>query len=300
MKTRSALFLLLFAAVNAALAGVKIDPGNMSPYSKTKVSAKLYTPPDETSTGGIKGKIVEPPSEVLGVMAMPQRYSNVAGLDKTQAGQDSKNRENIKVTTSNPVYLAKLAADGSSFEFTGLPAGKYDLFVMCEDSFYEGLMLTRETTTLTEGDRKSISAKMLESNPFFNVKLSVRMEGTTGQFGVARAIEQQVRTLPVTLQDARVLDFIQIRAIKLCYYECVAPAKIGGLPHWEMRRTREITRQEVGPPDFKGPIQVNFCNKLRSIRVVRTVKDLGEIKLTVDPVPVIEKTTDSQLEPAQN
>ncbi len=298
MKTSHILF--LFAALaSAAVAGVKIDPGNMSPYSKTKVSAKLYTPPDETASGGIKGKIVEPPSEVLGVMAMPQRYSNIAGLDKTKAGQDSKNRENIKVTTSNPVYLAKLNADGS-FEFSGLPAGKYDLFVMCEDSFYEGFMLSRETTTLTEGDRKSITAKMLESNPFFNVKLSVRMEGSTGQYGVARAIEQQVRTLPVTLQDARVLDFIQIRAIKLCFYECVAPAKIGGLPHWEMRRTREITRQEVGPPDFKGPIQGNFCSKLRNIRVVRSIKDLGEIKLTTDPVPVIEKTTDSQLEPAQN
>ncbi len=120
--------------------------------------------------------------------------------------------------------------------------------MLCENCFYEGLLLSRDENTLTESDVRVIRAKVNESN-FFNVKNQHRLEGQSGTFGRARVLEQEVRTLPVTLQSAEVLKHIQIRSIKLCLMESVGTSKLG--VHWEMKKTREITRQELGPPDTR-------------------------------------------------
>jgi hypothetical protein len=130
---------------------------------------------------------------------------------------------------------------------------------------------------------RAIKAKVTESNPFFNVKNQHRIEGQSGSFGKARVLEQEVRTLPVTLQSAEVLKHIQIRSIKLCLMESVGTSKLG--THWEMKKTREITRQEMGPPDTKGLIPGYFCKSLQGIRVATSVKDLGTLTLASDPVP---------------
>ena len=251
---------LAAAAATALFAGIKIDPGNMSPYSKTRVSANLYTRPDPYANGGIRGRIAQAPSEVLGVLAMPQRFPNVSALDDIEGGGSAKNARNINKDMTNQVYLATLGAE-NVFTLYGLPPGKYDLFVLCENCFYEGLLLSREDHTLTEQDTKAIREKIKESNPFFNVKIQHRIEGQSGTFGKARVLEQEVRTLPVTLQSAEVLSNIQIRSIKLCLMESVGSPGLG--VHWEMKKTREITRQEVGPPDTKGVIPGYFCKALR-------------------------------------
>lgn len=272
-------------AVCGAFAGIKIDPGNMSPYSKTKVSANLYTRPDPSALGGIKGTIVGAPSEVLGVLALPQRFPNVSSLDEIEGGGAAKNIRNINKDMTNQVYLAGLGSD-NSFVFYGLPPGKYDLFVLCENCFYEGLLLSRDPHTLNETDVKTIKAKITESNPFFNVKYQHRIEGQTGSFGRARVVEQEVRTLPVTLQSAEVLRHIQIRSIKLCLMESVGNSRLGN--HWELKKTREITRQEVGPPDTKGLLPGYFCKALQGIRVSTSMKDLGEFAVSADPAPTAE------------
>ncbi len=270
------------AAASAVFAGIKINPGNMSPYSKTHVSVNLYSKPDPNATGGIKGVITENPSEVLGVLAMPQKFPNIASLDDVEGGNSAKNARNVNKDMTNQVYLASLNSD-NAFSFDGLPAGKYDLLVLCENCFYEGLLLNREEHTLTEKDTLAIKAKITESNPFFNVKNQHRIEGQSGAYGKARILEQEVRTLPVTLQSAEVLKHIQIRAIKLCLMESVGSSKLG--THWEMKKTREITRQEVGPPDTKGVIPGYFCKALQGIRVSSSVKDVGPVKLASDPAP---------------
>lgn len=266
-------------AVSAVLAGIKINPGNMSPYSKTHVSINLYSKTDPEATGGIKGSIEKAPSEVLGVIAMPQKFPTVSSLEDIDGGMAAKNARNVNKDMTNQVYLASLGSD-NTFSFTGLPPGKYDLFVLCENCFYEGLLLSREEQTLNASDTTSIKAKITESNPFFNVKNQYRIEGQSGAYGKARVIEQEVRTLPVTLQSAEVLTHIQIRSIKLCLMESVGTSKLG--THWEMKKTREITRQEVGPPDTKGVIPGFFSKSLQGIRVSIAVKDIGVITLKPD------------------
>ena len=270
-------------ATQPVIAGIKIVPGNMSPYSKTEVSGNLYSKPDPYAGGGIRGIIAGNPTEVLGVLAMPQRFPNVSSLADVEGGTSAKNARNINTDMTNQVYLAKLEAD-NSFSLYGLPPGKYDLFVLCENSFYEGLLLSREEHTLTDADTRSIRAKVTESNPFFNVKSQERIEGQSGTFGKARILEQEVRTLPVTLQSAEVLSHIQIRSIKLCLMESIGTSKLG--TQWEMKKTREITRQEAGPPDVKGLLPGYFCKALQGIRVSTSVKDLGTVTLSSDTPPV--------------
>ncbi len=275
--------LLTVLTATLACAAIKIDPGNMSPYSKTKVSSTLYSKPDATAGGGLRGMIAGNPSEVLGVLAMPQKFPTISAMANIDGGDSAKNARNINKDMTNQVYLATLGAN-NAFSFYGLPPGKYDLFVLCENCFYEGLLLSREPNTLTESDVRSIKAKVNESNPFFNVKNQHRLEGQAGTFGKARVLEQEVRTLPVTLQSAELLKHIQIRSIKLCLMESVGTSKLG--THWDMKKTREITRQEMGPPDTKGLIPGYFCKPLQGIRVSGAVKDLGTITVSSDPVSV--------------
>ncbi|MDR2850413.1 MAG: hypothetical protein LBW77_07760 [Verrucomicrobiota bacterium] len=269
-------------AASIVAAGIKINPGNMSPYSKTNVGINLYSKPDPSADGGIRGVIAGNPSEVLGVLAMPQKFPNLSSLADVDGGDSSKNARNVNKDMTNQVYLAALGPD-NAFSFHGLPPGKYDLFVLCENCFYEGLLLTRDENALAAGDLASIKAKITESNPFFNVKNQHRIEGQAGSFGKARVLEQEVRTLPVTLQSAEVLTHIQIRSIKLCLMESVGTTALG--THWEMKKTREITRQEVGPPDTKGVIPGYFCKALQGVRVSTAVKDVGTLTLTSDPAP---------------
>ena len=273
---------LVTVAASAVFAGVKINPGNMSPYSKTHVSVTLYSKTDPDASGGIKGTITENPSEVLGVLAMPQKFPNLTSTEDIEGGTSAKNARNVNKDMTNQVYLASLGND-NAFSFSGLPPGKYDLFVLCDNCFYEGLLLSREENTLTDTDKKAIKAKITESNPFFNLKNQHRMEGQTGSYGKARVIEQEVRTLPVTLQSAEVMKNIQIRSIKLCLMESVGTKSLG--IQWDMKKTREITRQEVGPPDIKGVLPDYFCKALQGIRVSTAVKDLGTVKLVADPTP---------------
>lgn len=284
--------MMLIAASDLIAGGVKITPGNMSPYSKTHVSAKLYTEPDPSASGGIKGLIADAPSDVLGVIAVPQRFETVAALGNLEGGADAKNARNANKEMSVPAYLAVLGTD-NSFSFTGLPAGKYDLLVVCDNAMYDGILLSRDPDTLTEEDVKSIKAKLKESNPFFNVKNAQRMAGQVGTFGRARVLAQDLRTLPITLQSAVVMDNIQIRAIKLCMMARVSTGKLGAM--WELKRTRELVRQEVGPPDTKGLIPNYFCQKLQGIRVSTSIKDLGTIPLKPDD-PKKAKTLSTEIE----
>lgn len=273
------LFLVLVTSGIVARGAIKIDPGNMSPYSKTKVSANLYAKPDPMASGGIKGVIADAPSEVLGVMVIPQKFPDVSALSEIEGGLSDKNARNINKDIKNEVYLARLGED-NSFVLYGLPPGKYDLFVMCENCFYEGLLLSRAEHTLKDSDTKSIKDKINESNPFFNVKHQHRIEGQTGTYGKARVVEQEVRTLPVTLQSAEVLSHIQIRSVKLCFMESVGTARLG--THWELKKSREITRQELGPPETKGLIPGYFRKSLQGFRISSRLRDVGVISLAAE------------------
>ncbi|MCX6993496.1 MAG: hypothetical protein NT011_10190 [Kiritimatiellaeota bacterium] len=215
----------------------------------TQQSSRLYTKSDPAASGGIHAKLVAFANPVKQVFA---------------------------IDNGNPklIYQGTVTEDGKEIQFTGLPVAIYDLVLVASDRFYEGCRLTRDPDTLTDRDRTNIAFTINKSVPFFNIKKIHRCEGTTGRNGKARCVLQEMRTKPVTLQDATTRTDIQVRSIKLAFLDDVGD--IG----WQMgRETREIVRTEVGPQDLKGLLPHCYLPVLGGIRVVDTDKDLGELNL---------------------
>ena len=129
---------------------------------------------------------------------------------------------------------------------------------------------------------KTITDKINVSNPYFNEKHIARMAGGTGSAAKARILVQEMRTRPIMLQSGVERPDLQTRSIKLFLMEDV---RVTGAPAWTVEETREIVRQEVGPPDTKGAIPEYFCKALSGIFVIDTLVDLGDIRLTKDKAP---------------
>jgi hypothetical protein len=241
---RALLTLALAATLGAACAKDKKDDA----HTGTTTSGRLYTAPDASDTGGLRGHIGYPKLPLLGAFAVPN-------------GELAR------------CYKATISKDRHSFEFNNLPTAKYDLLLLFPDMFYEGMTLNRSASNLATNEWKSILAILHHSEPFFDIKRIHRLEGIAGESGWAHAVFQEVRSLPVTLQDASVHPDIQIRTIKLASFENVGPA-------WQLLVTREIVRQEVANHEHKGVLPHYYVgDKLGSLRVVDTVKDLGTLEL---------------------
>ena len=230
----------------AALAGPAL--GAETNGTGTVQSSRLYTPPDPSARGGLRGKVVMTTAPLLYAFALPT---------------DEPSR----------VYKGTVQGEGREFVFQGLPTARYDLVLVFEDGFREGLTLNRGDSTLNDRDRELIQTKLMASASFFETKVIHRCQGTTGREGKARCMLQEVRMRPVTLQDATVRTDIQIRSLKLALLEDVGPAG------WHLVQTREILREEVGGNQRKGVLPHKHVPALGGIRVVDTVKDAGDIKL---------------------
>lgn len=224
------------------LLAVRPPPARAGALTKTEQSSRLYTTPDAAAGGGLRFKL---PGKPTGVFALLQ-------------------------TDVNKCYQARPDADG--WLVKGLPVGKYDLVVVFDDRFYEGLQLIRGTNNLTAADRASIQTIIANSIPFFEIKAVHRAEGITGRAGKCTLVLQEVRARPVTLQSAEVRNDIQIRSLKVAFLEEV---NIG----WQLINTREIMRIEVGGPMTKGVIAHHYLKELGNFRVTDTIKDLGELRL---------------------
>jgi len=214
----------------------------------TQQSSRLYTKCDPAAPGGFHARLV--------AFANPVQQA-------------------FAIDNGNPklVYQGTVTEGGKEIQFTGLPTAIYDLVLVAPDRFYEGCRLARDPDTLTDRDRSNIAFTVNKSVPFFDTKKIHRCEGATGRNGKVRCVLQEVRTHPVTLQDATVRTDIQVRSIKLAFLEDVG--EIG----WQMVQTREILRTEVGPTDIKGILPHCYLPVLGGIRVVDTDKDLGELNL---------------------
>lgn len=240
---RPKLLLSLLGALAAVLCGAQEPRG----HTGTQQSSRLYTAPDTGAGGGIEFKINRVIRNMTAAFAVPQ-------------------------FEPKSVYKG-MVEGGDTVRFSGLPAAKYDLLLVFEDSIYEGFRLTRGETPLTAADKQSISAAINKSVPFFNLKEIHRMEGTTGRDGQAMAFLQEMRTKPVTLQSAEVRSDIQIRSIKLIMLDQVGPG-------WSFTQSRELIRQEVAGNERKGPLPHHHAPPLGGIRVTDTVKNLGTVDLT--------------------
>ncbi len=204
----------------------------------------LYTKPDPSSEGGITGRIAFPNTPIEQILAIP---------------------------ADEPRFVYEGKVDDSSkntFTFNGLPMGKYDLVVIYDNSFYEGLRLHRERDTLTAEDRKKINASIQKSEPFFITKIIHRLEGTTGRGNLCRCICTYVREAESEDYTGKLEGFR--RTFKIVILKDVGPG-------WQIVRARDLFPLNV---DHKNSRPQHFhSNSISGIRVSDYLKDLGDIKL---------------------
>lgn len=234
-------------------------------FSKMYTGKYLYTNPDLSLGGGLRGKIIAPTKDkIIGVFALPPHEPRF-------------------------VYRAILSGDDNlTFDFNGLPAAKYDIFIAFENEVWEGLTLSRFKDTLTDADRKSIEYIVNKSDPFFEMKVIHRVCGTTGKKkGMARAIVSMIRLGAVTDMANNVYAGAKKRNYKMFFLEDVGPG-------YQVARTRDVLMKFVEPG--KEVPKWNFRPYLSSIRVTDKMKDLGTIDLKIpgempelpDPVDEID------------
>ncbi|MEO0452707.1 MAG: hypothetical protein AAFY98_01050 [Verrucomicrobiota bacterium] len=219
--------------------------------SAKKERTLLYTDPDPASTGGIKGEISTPAKPIEQILA----------LSMDEIGD---------------VYRGEVSGpDNRNFQFKGLPIGKYDLMIIYSDSFYEGVRLDREESTLTKEDEEKIDASIQKSEPYFSEKFLHRLEGQTGRGNFARTVATYYRssgsgvtaldhTEGYKVADAR-------RTFKVVMLKDVGPG-------WQIVKARDLypiwVKQGTELPRH------HFSSGLSKIRVADTIKDLGQLDLT--------------------
>lgn len=196
---------------------------------------RLYTKTEAKDTGGIKGVIKNPNMPVLQILAMPPDEPRF-------------------------VYEGKLTGpNNQGFIFQNLPSARYNLFVIYDNEFYEGLELHREKNTLTKQDREKILYIVDESDPFFSNKVMHRMEGSTGRGNFARCIVTQYRTrAPMR------------RTFKLIWLKDVGPG-------WQVVQKRDLYPINANPKNLTP--KHHYSAVLSKIRVTNEIKDLGELDL---------------------
>lgn len=204
----------------------------------------LYTKPDSLAQGGISGSIGRPDRPIVEIFASPP----------------SEPRKLYRGTVSG--------IDRRQFDFKGLPAAKYDLFILYDKTFYEGLTLSREDNTLTGDDKLDIKRTVEKSETFFEKKKILRLEGQTGKGSQARAMVKYLRF-------RRSVDYLgeghddPRRSLKLVILKQVGPG-------WQIVRSREFDVRF-----FKRGVSINPRHnaKLSRIRVIDSVKEVGELNL---------------------
>jgi hypothetical protein len=204
------------------------------------VRDRLYTKPDPASPGGIMGEVVKPAHPIRQVLAIPPDEPRL-------------------------VYEGDIRGEGQRrFYFEGLPMRKYDLVVIYDDNFYEGLTLHRTENTLKKADLTKINETIQKAEPYFTKKYIHRVEGMTGRGNVARCICTFLRDRPSTNgPDYR-------RTFKLIMMKDVGPG-------WQVVRARDLFPVWT-KPDKATPTH-HYRSQLSRIRVTTRLKDLGPLNL---------------------
>ena len=243
-------FLLLLLSVAPMRAAVP-SPGDgqtAAPPERTR----LYNKPDPACTGGIRGSITQPNAPLEQIVAIP-----------TDAPENA-----YEGVVRGPRR--------DSFEFRGLPPGKYDLVAVYPQEFYEGCKLNREASSLTPADLQKIQEIIQKSEPYFTRKIIHRVEGVAGVGNPARCICTFLRDKDSQLMlktyngEFRRGDFR--RTFKLVLLKNVGPG-------WQVVRARDLYPIWVTGNHALEP-KHHFSGTLSQIRVADEIKDIGSLSLT--------------------
>lgn len=222
-----------------------------APAADPPERTRLYTTPDPASPGGLRGRITNPDAPIEQILAVP-----AANIETVYQGETT-------------------GAKKDAFQFKGLPVGKYDLVVIFEKAFYEGLRLTRGESTITTDDLKKIETTIQKSEPFFTKKFIHRVEGESGRGNLARGIITYFRDKGSEL----LLEQFEGKSNRPDFrrtFKLVVLKDVG--PGWQVVRARDLYPVWMNP---KAALPAHHYNtKLSEIRVADEIKDIGALDLS--------------------
>ncbi len=210
--------------------------------------ARLYTAPDPQATGGIHGHIQSPAAPIRQILAIPR-------------------------TRPQHAYRGVLGSDQRTFTFEGLPMDRYDLVVFYENRVFEGVRLSRESSSLTSQDISQIEDIITRSEPFFTVKVIHRLEGETGRGNQAMAFCTFARDRFAEMYEGPVIRSGMRRTNKLVFLRQVGPG-------WQVERSRDLFPiwVEMDEPAKLRPVH-RFNEDLSGFRVTDQVRNIGSLSL---------------------
>lgn len=210
--------------------------------------ADIYDPPVETAPGGVRGTVTSPITGAVLVGA------NVLS-----------------------VYKGSVSPDKRSFEFKGVPIGKYDILLFDEPenknrrgTLYSGLAIAEGTAEVPPKFADALMKRMQLNDRFFT-RFQIAgfsfVEGTS----IALAAVERIKESPITHMNGTVQTHY-LRRVE------IATAELA-VDDWKTNATRHVYRVEM-PMETGWPF-LNYVRvpALGKIRIVDTVKDLGEIGL---------------------
>ena len=168
---------------------------------------RIYTAPDATARGGIRG-----------VVNVVLTHALAVEHDRTR------------------VYRGTLSDGNKGFSFSGLPVGKYDLVLVTADGVYEGLALGEQTRDLPAGSLENLKKRVNAQDAFFNRTL-IHCVGFDGDN--ALVFVERIRDKLILKQSAEKLDATLRRL------EVMELAQAGD--DWQVTTTRHLYREEQPP-----------------------------------------------------
>lgn len=209
------------------------------------IRADIYNPPTD-APGGVRGKVPFPISDAV-----------LVGADLLS------------------VYKGTVAADKRSFEFKGIPVGKYDILLFDEPgeknqpgAFYSGLSLSVGNVDVPPQFADRLMERIHLNDKFFtrfNLAAFSFIEGNS----MALVVIERIKESTITHMDGSIQDHY-LRRVELATMELA-------VDDWKTNATRHVYRAEL--PRETGKPFLNYVHipALGKIRIVDTVKDLGLI-----------------------
>ena len=202
---------------------------------------RIYTAPDPTATGGIRGSVNAVITHAIAV-----------------------NHDRLRV------YRADMSDGGKTFVFSHLPTGKYDLVLVGKEHVvFEGLSLGEEkpATELPPGSLDHLKTRVAAQDAFFN-RCRLQRVGFDG--GNALVFVERTTDRQTLRQDGTKLN-ATIRRLEIMEIAQAAD-------DWQVTTTRHLYREEQ-PPEGIDFLKHAYLPEIGNLRVIDRVKDLGSILL---------------------
>jgi hypothetical protein len=212
-----------------------------------------------------------------------KRYVNTNGRLYTAA--DPSNAGGISGSLSKGDIRFALAIDqdrkrvyrnegkGSSFSFTGVAVGKYDIvLVMTDGTVYEGLSLGEPTTSLSPTLQNNIQKRVAKADEFFN-RSTIHRAGVVDDRVFVFA--ERIRDRDTLTQGGQLMD-VEIRRLEVIQLTQASD-------DWQMSESRHLCREpEPGRGKHRPFLVSKRIPALGAIRVVDSVRQLGTITIPMN------------------